>query len=166
MKKPNMQLWILFALIASAGAAHAQTAAQGSGTLSGAERLKIRGCGRQTTPVTLDVTLDPSGAWSASDGSTSYTGTAAPLRRHALSLTLDAASLAAFETALETEASDLCDEAVAINSLSVRGALKINKRETFAKLRVHARGEGTSASGSGAGKYKLRARGAWNRADG
>ncbi|MBM4382106.1 MAG: hypothetical protein FJ091_01930 [Deltaproteobacteria bacterium] len=165
IKKLNAKLWILTALLATAGAANAQTGAQGIGTLSGGERLGVRGCGRTASPVTLAVTLNQAGAWSANDGTTTLTGTATALSRPVLSLTLDSASLAAFETALESEASDLCDEAVAISSLRVRSVLKINKRETFAKMRAHAVGQGTSASGSGAVQYKLRVRGAWNRAD-
>jgi hypothetical protein len=166
MLRTNAKIWIVIGLLASAAAAQAQSAAQGIGSLSGGERLRVRGCGRSASPVTLAVTLNQAGAWSATEGSTTYTGTSTALSRRVLRLALDAASLAAFEAFLEAEASDLCDEAVTLSSLSAGGLLKLNKRETFARMRVRARGEGTSASGeSGAAVYRLRVRGAWNRAE-
>ena len=116
----------------------AQTFPDGSGNLAGADRLRVPGCGRDGGPVSLAVTLGSNGAWTAAGGGASYSGTSTVSRgsygRRVMRLTLDAASLAALETALEADASTLCEEAVTISSLTTRAVLKVNKRETRAKL--------------------------------
>jgi len=153
----------LLGLFALAAAANAQNALQGSGTLDGADRLRVPGCGRQGGPVALDLTLDPTGAWSLDDGTTTYTGTSTPLTRRVLRLTPDAASLAALEAKLESDASALCEETVTITSLHANAALKVNKRRDRAQLYVRVRGNGTTASGDdGTGLYQLGARGGWS----
>ena len=152
--------------LALASAASAQTFPDGAGNLAGADRLRVPGCGRDGGPVSLAVTLGSNGAWTAAGGGASYSGTSTVSRgsygRRVMRLTLDAASLAALETALEADASTLCEEAVTISSLTTRAVLKVNKRETRARIGLLARGVGTTAGGGdGNGIYGVRARGPW-----
>ena len=149
-------------LLALASLASAQSFPDGSGTLAGGDRLRVPGCGRDGGPVSLAVTLGSTGAWTAAGGGATYSGTSTTVRGRVMRLTLDAASLAALEAALEADASTLCEEAVTLSSLNTRAALKVNKRETRAALGLLARGMGTTASGGeGNGGYALRARGPW-----
>jgi hypothetical protein len=152
----------LLGFIAFAAAANAQTVPDGSGTLAGGDRLRVPGCGREAGPVSVDFALAANGAWTADLGATTYSGTSTQLGPRLARLTLDAASLAALETALETDASALCEETVTIDSLATRAALVVSKRQTRARLLFGARATGTSAGGGeGNGLYQLRAGGAW-----
>jgi hypothetical protein len=105
----------LLGFLAFAAAANAQTVPDGGGTLAGGDRLRVPGCGRQAGPLSVDFALAANGDWTADLGAASYSGTSTQLgpRR---ALTLDAASLAALETALGTDASALCEETVTIDS--------------------------------------------------
>jgi len=143
-------------------AATAQTA--GSGTVAGADRIKASGCGKESSPISIAVTIDGAGAWTADVGGDVLSGTSNTIGRSA-NLTLDQASLSLLDTVLEDLASQLCEETVSISSLGVtRARVKINKRQTSAKLSFKAIGTGTSASGSGAGSYRIKAKGAWTPA--
>jgi hypothetical protein len=155
-------LLVLACCFAFATPALAQLAPGEGGTLIGRDRLRVPRCGRQVGPVSADVTLDPSGAWSADLGATTYTGTStAPTPRLHL-LTLDAASLAALEASLEADASALCEEPVTISSLTAKAALKVNKRRDRARLYLRARAMGSGASGTPrTGLYQLGAGGPW-----
>jgi hypothetical protein len=153
---------VLACCLALAPPALAQFAPGEGGSLVGGDRLRVPRCGRQAGPIQADVTLDPSGAWSADLGAATYAGTStAPTPRLRL-LTLDAASLAALEASLEADATALCEEAVTIDALNVNAALKVNKRRDRARIYLRARALGSSASGTpGTGLYQLRAGGMW-----
>jgi hypothetical protein len=154
----------LLGLLALAGQAAAQAVPAGSGTLNGGERLRVPGCGRDGGAVALDFALAANGAWSADTGAVTYTGTSTQLGPRLARLTLDAASLAALEAALESDASALCEEAVTISSLNPRAALLVSKRRTRAHLLLRVRAFGSAGGEEGAGLYRLRARGAWTLA--
>jgi hypothetical protein len=157
-------------LVSIASIASAQTFPDGGGNLAGADRLRVPGCGRDGGPSFVAVSLGSNGAWTASTSDTptgpvtaTYSGTSTTVRGRIMRLTLDTASLAALETKLETDSSVLCEEAVTISALTTRAALKVNKRETHARIGLFARGTGTTASGDdGNGAYGLRARGPWS----
>lgn len=157
-------------LVSIASIASAQTFPDGGGNLAGADRLRVPGCGRDGGPTFLSVSLGSNGAWTASVSDTptgpavvTYSGTSTTVHGRIMRLTLDAASLAALETKLETDASALCEEAVTISALTTRAALKVNKRETHAWIGLRARGTGTIAGGGdGNGIYHVRARGPWS----
>jgi hypothetical protein len=149
-------------LLALANAASAQFAPGEGGTLAGGERLRVPGCGRLGGAVTLDMTLAPDGAWAIDTGANQYTGTSNALAPRLIRLTLDADSLAALESKLESEATTLCEEPVTISSLNANAALKLNKRRNHARLFLRARAAGSTESGAeGSGLYRLRARGEW-----
>lgn len=158
-------------LLALASAASAQTFPQGSGNLAGADRLRVPGCGRDGGPISAAITAQPyaclvapctGGTWTATIGAASYSGTGDALNERLTRLTLDAASLAALEAALEADASALCEEPVTISSLSANAALKVNKRQTHAWLGLRAHARGMNADGDeGIALYALRARGPW-----
>ena len=153
---------LLLGFLALASQASAQSVPDGSGTLTGGDRLRVPGCGRQGGPVSLDVTLAANGNWTATGSGATYSGTSTAMNGRVVRLTLDAASLAALEAALKTDASALCEEAVTISALNANAALMVNKRQDRARLFLHARGAGTTASGGeGNGLYRLRARGPW-----
>jgi hypothetical protein len=155
---------LLFPLLASfalASSAAAQFAPGEGGTLTGGDRLRVPGCGRQAGPVSAAVTLAPKGDWSAAAGATTYTGTSTEQTPRLRRLTLDAPSLAALDANLEADASALCDDAVTVTALSTQAALKRNKRGDRARLFLRARATGATAGGSGTGLYRLRAGGQW-----
>jgi hypothetical protein len=163
LKGRSMRTLTLALLLSlTSAAATAQTA--GSGTVSGGERIKASGCGKESAPISVAVTVDGTGAWTANVNGDVFSGTSITTRRTA-NLTLDAGSLALLDTLLEDQVSGLCEETVSINSLAVtRARLKINKRQTGAKLAFRAVGSGTSTSGSGTGAYRIKARGTWTPA--
>ena len=168
-------LLALLGLLALASGASAQTFPNGGGTLAGADRLRVPGCGRDAGLISVAVTAAPfacvlggpglvapctGGAWTAAIGSAPYSGTGDAINERLARLSLDAASLAALEAALEADASALCEETVTISSLTANAALKLNKRKTHAWLGLRARSRGMTASGGeGIGSYALRARG-------
>ena len=170
-------LLALLGLLALASGASAQTFPNGGGTLAGADRLRVPGCGRDAGLISVAVTAAPfacvlggpglvapctGGAWTATIGAASYAGTGDALNERLARLTLDAASLAALEAALEADASALCEETVTITSLTANAAFKVNKRQTRAWLGLRARARGTNAGGDeGIALYTLRARGPW-----
>ena len=174
------RLLTLLGLLALAPAASAQTFPNGGGTLAGADRLLVPGCGRDGGLINVAVTAEPfacvlggpglvapctGGAFTAAIGAVTYSGTGDAINDRLARLTLDAASLAALEAALEADASALCEEAVTIRSLTANAALKVNKRKTHAWLGLRARARGMSGSsgsgGEGSAIYALRARGPW-----
>ncbi len=158
-----MQSKIFLSLVLGvlAASASAQTAPAGSGTLSGGQRIGASGCGNDTSSASVTVNLAANGVFSANANGDTYAGTSTTSGR-VTSLSLDAGSLFLLEAVLEDDATDLCAESIDITSLSVTQAtLKVNKRQTAAKLQVKARGNGTSTSGSGTGKFRLTASGPW-----
>ena len=153
---------LALAVFALATAASAQSFPDGNGTLLGGERLRVRGCGREASPISLNATLAANGNWTVVANGSTYTGTSTTRKGRLMRLTLDAGSLALLETNLEAFASDLCEETVTITSLSTRAAMKVSKRQTRARVFLRAEGAGTSASGeAGRGTYRIRARGPW-----
>jgi hypothetical protein len=151
----------LLGFLALAAEASAQAVPDGAGTLTGRDRLRVPGCGREAGPISVDVTLAANGAFTADVGGTTYGGTSTQRNRRFARLTFDAASLSALDAALEADASALCEEAVTIDSLNAKAALKVNKRQTRARLHVGVRASGSSASGDGDGTYRIRAGGDW-----
>jgi len=152
----------LAALLLIAGGANAQSA--GSGTLNGADRIKARGCGKETSALSVAFTLDGGGAWTATADGDVFSGTSTTSGR-TTSLTLDGASQSLLGAVVEDLASDLCEDTVTVNSLGVTKArLKLNKRRTSAKLEFKAIGTGSSSAGTSTGSYRIKAKGAWTLA--
>jgi hypothetical protein len=155
------KILLVLGLAVLAASANAQTVPAGSGTLTGKQRIGASGCGNDSGPASVAVNLAANGAFSANANGDTYAGTSTTSGR-VTSLTLDAGSQFLLEAVLEADASLLCEETVNITSLSVTQAmLKVNKRQTAAKLQVKARATGTSTSGSGTGKFRLKAVGPW-----
>jgi hypothetical protein len=155
----------LLALLALATQASALAVPDGSGTVAGRDRLRIPGCGREAGPISIDFTLAANGDWTADVGAATYSGTSAQVNRRLARLTFDAGSLTALDAALEAEASALCEDTVTISALTTNAALKVNKRQTRARIHVGVRATGSSASGEGSGSYRIRARGGWTAID-
>ena len=60
-------------------------------------------------------------------------------------------------------ASELCDDVVTVNALTVtKATLKLNKQQTTAKLQVAATATGSAGGSSGSGKYSLKGSGSWS----
>jgi len=152
---------LILGLALLAASANAQTVPAGSGTLTGKQRIGASGCGNDSGPTSVVVNLAANGTFSANANGDTYAGTSTTMGR-VTRLTLDMGSQFLLESVLEDDASNLCEEAVDITSLTVTQAtLKVNKRQTAAKLQVKANGTGTSTSGSGRGKFALKAVGPW-----
>jgi hypothetical protein len=161
--------------LAFASSALAQSP-HGEAQLSGAERLRVKGCGRTGNAVTLDFEIQPL-ACAASilpcpeNGAWTLAGTPAPLSglssggRRGARLRLDENNLTALESALEGEASALCGEPIDLRGLRAGGALKISKRGERARITLVATGLAASASADASrASYRVRARGAWQNA--
>lgn len=161
MLSKRLALPALLGFLALATQASAQAVPDGAGALAGRDRLRVPGCGREAGPLSVDVTLAANGAWTADVGAVTYSGTSTQMNRRLALLTLDAGSLTALDTALEADASALCEEAVTISALTSNATLKVNKRQTRARLHFGVRATGSSASGDGSGTYRIRARGDW-----
>jgi hypothetical protein len=161
MLKTRIAPLALLGLLALASQASAQTVPDGGGTLDGRERLRIPGCGREAGPISVDVALAANGAWTAEVGAVTYSGTSTQANRRLARLTLDAGSLTTLDAALEADATALCEETVTISSLTTNALLKVNKRQTRARLHFGVRATGSSTSGDGSGSYRIRARGPW-----
>jgi hypothetical protein len=147
-------LFVLLGCIAFGSAAFAQA---GSGTLSGPESLKIQRCAKGRANPSVAVALAANGAFTIG----AYAGTSTTIGR-VTRLSLDQASLALLDSALETNASNACGTAVTLTSLTItQSTLKVNKRRDRAKLQLKARGTGTSSQGNGNGKYRFKATGPW-----
>jgi len=155
------KIFLVLGLAVLAASANAQTVPAGSGTLTGKQRIGASGCGNDSGPVSVTVNLDANGAFSTNVNGDTYAGTSTTMGR-VTRLTLDMGSQFLLEAVLEDDASVLCDEAVDITSLTpTQAMLKVNKRQTAAKLQVKANATGTSTSGSGRGKFRLTAVGPW-----
>lgn len=153
-----MRLALLFFVsLAAAAQAGAQTPA-GSGSLSGRERLRVEDCTRDAGSANVAFTLAANGAWSASAHGQLYTGTSNTTRR-TTRLAFDGGSEALLSAHLDDEAEDDCEGNFSLTELG--GTLKVNKRETRAKLRIDARGNGVFVRGVHA-KFRLKAKGRWN----
>jgi hypothetical protein len=154
---------LILGLALLAASANAQTVPAGSGTLTGKQRIGASGCGNDSGPSSVTVNLAADGTFSANANGDTYAGTSTTMGR-VTRLTLDMGSKFLLESVLEDDSSDLCGEAVDIDSQSLtltQATLKVNKRQTAAKLQLKAAATGTSASGDGKGKFRLTAVGAW-----
>jgi hypothetical protein len=155
------KILLILGLAVLATNANAQTVPAGSGTLTGKQRIGASGCGNDSGSASVTVNLAADGTFSANANGDTYAGTSTTMGR-VTRLSLDAGSLFLLEAVLEDDASALCDEAVDITALTpTQAMLKVNKRQTAAKLQVKANATGTSTSGSGRGKFRLTAVGAW-----
>lgn len=152
-------VWIAAGGLLLASTAEAQTTPAGSGSLSGTLREHVRNCGKDRASIDVDVALAPNGAWTADDGETTYAGTSQTRSHRRVRLSFDAATNTALQNRLQAEASAACGQAVTLTSIQThRARLKVNKRETQAKLRVHIDGRDQSRDRIEA---KIHARGPW-----
>jgi hypothetical protein len=152
---------LILGLALLAASANAQTVPAGSGTLTGSQRIGVSGCGNDSGPTSVTVNLAANGTFSANANGDTYAGTST-MMGSVTRLTMDMGSQFLLESVLEDDATVLCGETVDITSLSLTQAtLKVNKRQTAAKLQIKAGATGTSTSGSGKGKFRLTAVGAW-----
>lgn len=136
----------------------------GSGTLTGSDRIRASGCGGETSSLSVAFTLAGDGSWTADVDGEDFAGTSTTAGR-VTRLTFSGPSLALLELGLEDSASELCDDTITINSLTVTQAqLKVSKRGDRAKLQIKARAAGTSSEGNGTGKFRAKATGAWQTA--
>jgi len=158
------KILLILGLALLAASANAQTVPAGSGTLTGSQRIGVSGCGNDSGPVSVMVNLAANGTFSADANGDTYAGTSS-MMGSANRLSMDMGSRFLLESVLEDDASVLCGETVDITSLSLTQAtLKVNKRQTAAKLQVKAGATGTSTSGTGTGKFRLTAVGPWTPA--
>jgi hypothetical protein len=154
--------WLLAALVL---ALSAPAFADGSGSLSGTGKLKVKGCGGDSSPMTwnLDVT---GGAFTIDGGPAG--GTAMPVGASGKiwNLAFDANTKAGFDMFLAAIASNLCETQVTLTQPSTVSQfnLKLNKRQTRAKLTLFVSGSGVSIEGASTGTLKLKLRGSWQAA--
>ena len=162
MRKLGLALAVLFA--ATAGLAQAS----GNGALSGTARIKVKPeCGKNRQAVNANWTLSGSSfsALTLGNGTPALTGSASTqgASGRIFRLAFDAPSQAIFDDALESWASFVCGGTpVTLARVNVTHFdLKLNKRKTRAKVKLYARGAGTSPLGAGTGSYKAIERGSW-----
>ena len=162
--------WLIPALfLALAAPAFAQDGTASLNFGKGTIRVKP-GCGKNRQPL-FGTWVFSGGSWTATTtGNPVLEGTSVARRssRRAFALAFDGPSKLLFDDALESWASAVCGIPVTLQrppgtTLS-RFSLKLNKRSTRAKVRLAARGTGTSSAGSGTGTYKAVVRGSWTAA--
>lgn len=129
--------------LAFALAAPASALIDNSGSFAGSERLQVRGCGLHARTVSGDYVFSngfyQGGAFTLNVGGSLYTGTYRVEAPHALRFSFDAASLAAFQAALEAGATSLCGDSTTLAELAAGGVLVLNKRGDRARLFLRAR---------------------------
>jgi hypothetical protein len=158
--------WITLALaLALAAPALAQ---DGSGTLIGSTKAKVKGCGKDHLPTSWGF-QSTAGEWTATVGGlASLSGTAVAVGSSGKiwNLAFDGESKQSFDDSLEDWATQLCGTAVTlVDPTSIpHFNLKLNKRRTRAKLTLFAHGTGATIEGEGKGKLKSILRGQWQDA--
>jgi hypothetical protein len=160
---PARVLVALLAVAALALSAEAQYV-PGSGELVAKDKLAAKGCGhvKDTGPETVDLAAD--GTWTTNDGGDVLSGTYVTVgtKGRKFDLTFDAPSLALFQTLLEGDFSDLCQQTVLVTTIDKkRFQLKLNRAGTKAKMKAKFRLTGTANGKPGKGSFKLKAKGPW-----
>lgn len=157
--------WMLFA--AALMFSFPALAQEGTATLNtGKGTIRVKpGCGKNSQSLF--------GTWTFAAGTFAATTTGNPVlagtstaqgaSNKVFRLTFDGPSKALFDDAMESWASALCGTQITLLQPSAisRFDLKLNKRQTRAKVTLMAAGNGTSALGNGTGTYKAIVRGAW-----
>lgn len=133
----------------------------GTGTASGIDKVRVKGCGKSKAPAVLSFTLFTDGTWSAvdEDGHT-FSGFHTAVSDKKFDLTFDASSETLFVGVLEDAVGTLCNQVVTVTSAVRRKFfLKRNKKRTKAKVRAKYTFTGTAGGESGRAKYILKATG-------
>jgi hypothetical protein len=163
-----MRWWLVALALALSAPAFAQ---DGTAMLSsGKGTIKVKpGCGKDSQPL-FGTWVFSAGTWTATSGAgldLSGTSAARGMSGKVFDLQFDAQSKDEFDDALESWASAVCGVPVTLQaqgSTVSSFSLKLNKRQTRAKLTLFATGNGTSAAGKGVGTYKAIVRGSWQPA--
>lgn len=156
---------ILPLLALSLAASTAATAFTGTGTLTGASKFTVPGCGSDRGTFETSITVAADGTWSAqsSDGP-SFSGTYVPVghANRKLRFTLDAATTSALISAIVADASMLCRAPATLTGSRARAlTLSLNRKGTEAKLVIAYGFSGRSRGRSGAASYHVIGRGPW-----
>jgi hypothetical protein len=140
----------------------------GSGVLTGTQRLRVKGCGKDTQPFTMTLGLTALGDWAAVEGPRSYAGTYTPNRKgNRADLFFDGASEPLFVDQMESWASLLCEGTVVATTATRRkGRLKVNARKGIATLSVKYKLRGSGPGGPGKATYRFKVRGPWSMSAG
>ena len=155
---------VVVALIGLPAAVFAQTFPAGSGTLAGKASLSIKGCGKGSDRGATSYPLDGAGSF-VEDGSIAATAIPQGSSGRVFNLSYDAANLAIIRAIFEDVASEFCQSQFTISSFQASGSLKLNKRNTRAKVRQSATLTGTDGvGGSHTGRFKAKDSGAWTLA--
>ena len=135
----------------------------GSGVLVGVQRLRVKGCGKDTQPMTLSVQVGSDGRWTAAEGGRNYSGSHTPNKKGTRSdLLFDPAAEMLFVDQMENWAGLLCDgSVVAERAVRKKGKLKINAKKGTAKLSVKYKLFGTGPGGPGRAAYAIKVGGSW-----
>jgi hypothetical protein len=147
--------------------------ADGIGSFLVVEKLKTAQCGSSKGVGPLTFTLTQANThygvipvyltWSAMFSGNNYTGYVGRYYHlNPLYLQIDADGLALLTSMLANRASELCETLVTPSDVSVEAILKVNKRQTAAKLQINA----TMALSDGSGSYSLKGRGHWTNCAG
>ncbi|HEY5625319.1 MAG TPA: hypothetical protein VIT93_02405 [Dehalococcoidia bacterium] len=136
---------------------------EGSGVLTGTQRLRVKGCGKDTQPFTISLALDAVGDWSGVEGPRNFSGVYTPnAKGNRADLFFDGVSEALFVDQMESWAGILCNGTVVADTATRRkGRLAVKARKGTAKLTVKYKFVGTGPGGSGRATYKFKVTGAW-----
>jgi len=154
---------LVFAL--GSGSAHAQLS--GTANVVGNVLLKVNGCGKDTTVVTVTIVVHSNGTWSArtSEGfSFSGTDTLVGSSGQKLAFQFDSDSFPDFISFLFAETSHLCARPVALVSLTQKKfLLQLNQSRTKATFTLvyPFKGAGVATGQRSNGQYKLTGDGPW-----
>ena len=152
---------VLGALLASSSA----WALDGSATLAGRSALHVAGCGTHRASLSQTLVVGADGTWSAVSSDDQFSGTWTPLGRSGrkIRMALDAASTAALVASVAEEIGPLCEiTGIVITATRAKVVtLKLDRRQTKAKLLVRYVIKGKADGRSGTAVYKVTASGPW-----
>lgn len=152
----------LLVLGASDGA-NGQTVPAGGATLASTTKLKVEGCPtrRGSGPTTYVLAAD--GSWSATVGSDTLPGTATSSSPNGRLWTIayPPEALDEIASSLEESAGLACSSTFTISSRQASATLKLNKRQTRAKVTLQATFTGDAGGTPHNGTFKATGAGAW-----
>jgi|GEM_PF-1084601 len=135
---------------------------EGSGTGSYTDKFKVKGCGSYKGGDAVSLFQMESGNWSITTPSRILTGTYDQIKAgKKFNLSLDQSSHSAFLSFLKSESGDLCGSVPDSNSISSlvfkKFSVKLNKKQTKAKLKLKIKAIRSDGAGSSKVIYRFKA---------
>jgi hypothetical protein len=157
-----IRIWTVLCFLLCAICTGAAMSFEGSGTGSYTDKFKVKGCGSYKGGGAVSLFQMESGNWSITTPSRILTGTYDQVKAgKKFNLSLDQSSHSEFLSFLKAESSDLCGSAPDSNNISSlvfkKFRVKLNKKQTKAKLKLKIKAIRSDGAGSSKVIYRLKA---------